>query len=324
MVERLVANEKVEGSTPFARSKFMSNLITQFFQNFVISKDIRQFKKSIIYYIIFRIVRKKLISKIKIKIYNFYVWASNNKNQMSHSLLRKCDFEDTCEIDLINKVSDNFLICLFDCGSNFGFYSLYVASKNKNNKIVALEASPSTYLEMKKNITLNNYKSIKTNNLGVSNIEGANLDFFESEKDWESSISQSTFKKKSKISINTTTLDIITKKQNFDDYAVIIKLDVEGHEMNVIDGGLSLIKQYSPLIILEFSKFIGENKHYNYSYLKNFLIEYNYDIYNTKYEITSLETIISQIESLPKNMYGIGNKFLIKKGSKFETILKNV
>ena len=110
MVERLVANEKVEGSTPFARSKFMSNLITQFFQNFVISKDIRQFKKSIIYYIIFRIVRKKLISKIKIKIYNFYVWASNNKNQMSHSLLRKCDFEDTCEINLINKVSDNFLI----------------------------------------------------------------------------------------------------------------------------------------------------------------------------------------------------------------------
>ena len=94
--------------------------------------------------------------------------------------------------------------------------------------------------------------------------------------------------------------------------------------MNVIDGGLSLINQYSPLIILEFSKFIGENKHYNYSYLKNFLTEYNYDIYNTKYERTSLEAIISQIESLPKNMYGIGNNFLIKKGSKFEKILKNV
>ena len=27
MVERLVANEKVEGSTPFARSKFMSDLL---------------------------------------------------------------------------------------------------------------------------------------------------------------------------------------------------------------------------------------------------------------------------------------------------------
>ena len=29
MVERLVANEKVEGSTPFARSKFMSDLINK-------------------------------------------------------------------------------------------------------------------------------------------------------------------------------------------------------------------------------------------------------------------------------------------------------
>ena len=29
MVERLVANEKVEGSTPFARSKFMNDLINK-------------------------------------------------------------------------------------------------------------------------------------------------------------------------------------------------------------------------------------------------------------------------------------------------------
>ena len=29
MVERLVANEKVEGSTPFARSKFMSDLLNK-------------------------------------------------------------------------------------------------------------------------------------------------------------------------------------------------------------------------------------------------------------------------------------------------------
>ena len=35
-----------------------------------------------------------------------------------------------------------------------------------------------------------------------------------------------------------------------------LNIDVEGHEMNVMDGSLSLIKKCSPLIILEFSKFI--------------------------------------------------------------------
>ncbi len=263
-------------------------------------------------------------SKIKIKIYNFYILASNKKNEMSHSLLRKCDFEDIQEIRLINSIAKNSLIYLFDCGSNFGFYSLYIASKNKKNKIVAFEASPFTYMDMKKNISLNNFSSIKINNLAVSNTENLKLTFYESENDWESSITHSNFSSKSKILVKTTTLDVLTKKQIFDNYTVIIKLDVEGHEMNVIDGSLSLIKKCSPIIILEFSKFINKDKNYNYSYLKSFLINYDYDIYNAKYEITTLENILDEIKNLPNNMYGIGNNFLIKRGSNMEKIIKNV
>ena len=324
MVERLVANEKVEGSTPFARSKNMSKIITSFFQKYVGSRDIRTFKNNFFYYIFFRLIRGHLNSKIIIKIYNFFVFASNRKNQMSHSLLRKCDFEDIQEIKLINYIGKDSLIYLFDCGANFGFYSLYVASKNENNKIMAFEASPSTYLDMKKNIDLNNFHSIKLNNLAVSNIENLNLNLNESEKDWESSIVHSDFKNKSNVSVKSITLDSIVKNQIFDDYTVIIKLDVEGHEMNVIEGGLSLIKKCSPVIILEFSKFINKDKNFDYSYLRNFLNKYNYNIYNAEYKITDLETVINEINRLPKDMYGIGNNFLIKKGSKIERIIQNV
>ena len=324
MVERLVANEKVEGSIPFARSINMFKIITSIFQKYIDARDIRQFKKNFFYYIFFRLIRKKLTSKIKIKIYDFYVFASANKKKMSHSLLRKCDFEDTQEIKLIDSISKNFLIYLFDCGSNFGFYSLYIASKNKDNKVVAFEASPSTFLEMQKNIEINNFISIKINNLAVSNNENLKLTLNESENDWESSISHSDFENKSKIFIKSTTLDAVTKKQVFDDYAVIIKLDVEGHEMNVMDGSLSLIKKCSPLIILEFSKFIRKDKFYNFSYLENFLVKFDYEIYNAKFRITSLEKVLAEINKLPNNMYGIGNNFLIKKGSKIEKIIKNV
>ncbi len=324
MVERLVANEKVEGSTPFARSKNMSKIITRFFQKYVGSQDIRTFKNNFFYYIIFRLIRGHLSSKITIKIYNFFVSASNRKNEMSYSLLRKCDFEDIQEIKLINYIAKDSLIYLFDCGANFGFYSLYVASKNENNKIMAFEASPSTYLDLIKNVKLNNFHSIKLNNLAVSNTENLNLNFNESEKDWESSIVHSDFKNKSKILVKSTTLDSIVKNKILDEYTVIIKLDVEGHEMNVIEGGLSLIRKYSPIIILEFSKFINKNKNFNYSYLRNFLKKYDYNIYNTKYEITDLETVINEINRLPNDMYGIGNNFLIKKGSKVENIIKSV
>ena len=50
-----------------------------------------------------------------------------------------------------------------------------------------------------------------------------------------------------------------------------MKIDVEGHEKNVIEGSLNLIKKFAPLIIIEFSKFISKNEYYNYLYLKDFM-----------------------------------------------------
>ena len=50
--------------------------------------------------------------------------------------------------------------------------------------------------------------------------------------------------------------------------------------MNAIEGGLDFIKKTSPLIIIEFSKYIFD-KQDNIKYLKNFLINYDYSIYGT-------------------------------------------
>ena len=63
VVERLVANEKVEGSTPFARSIIIvikSKYITLIFQRFLYNRDIQLLKKNFIYYLIFRIIRRLL------------------------------------------------------------------------------------------------------------------------------------------------------------------------------------------------------------------------------------------------------------------------
>ena len=84
-------------------------------------------------------------------------------------------------------------------------------------------------------------------------------------------LDHSNFKKKSELSIGSTTLDKVSENQNLANYFVVIKLDVEGHEMKVIDGGLNLIKEYSPLIIIEFSQNSNsQNEEFNYYYLENF------------------------------------------------------
>ena len=243
---------------------------------------------------------------------------------MSFSLLRKCDFDDQKELDLLKQISKKTQIFFFDSGSNFGFYSLYVASLNQNNRILAFEASQKTLNEFEENILINKFESIQVKNLAVSNVIENKLNFYESEKDWESSLDETNFNKSHKTTVLTTTLDKISENIIFTDFSIIIKIDVEGHEMNVIEGSLNLIEKFAPLIIIEFSKFISKNEYYNYLYLKNFMTKYNYVIYDAEYNKISLDIVLDRLNKLPSNMYGIGNNFLVKENSKLEEIIINV
>ena len=301
----------------------MKYFFTYIFQAFINDRDIRKFKSNLFYFIFYRVVRKFLNRDIKVKIYNFFVWSSFRKNKMSHSIIRKCDFDDLKELYLIKKISANWPTLLFDCGSNFGFYSLYVASLDKNNKAIAFEASPTTFKELKKNIKENNFKNIKGYNLAITNNNNETLTFFESLNDWESSLIESNFNDKTEISISSTKLDCFENDIEKNCPHVVIKLDVEGHEMQVIDGAKKIIEKNSPIIILEFSEFIDKNISFNYDYLKNFLVQYDYLIYNTNYQKIDLQDVLNEIKNLPKNMFGVGNKFLVKRNSKIEQLIKN-
>ena len=87
------------------------------------------------------------------------------------------------------------------------------------------------------------------------------------------------------------------------------------NEINVIKGALDLIKKSNPLIIIEFSKYIFENLD-NIDYLKNFLIQYDYSIYDTNYNKKDLDNILNMINNLQKRYKTIGNFYLIKNFSK--------
>tara|TARA_A100001011_G_scaffold144384_1_gene152539 strand:- start:173 stop:1078 length:906 start_codon:yes stop_codon:yes gene_type:complete len=299
----------------------MSIFFTNLLQRLLGDQDIRRYKKNFLYYIIFRLVRRKLTRDLKVKIHNFYIWASFKKNKQSHSILRKCDFEDLQEFNLIEKIYSRKKILLFDCGANFGFYSLYVASKSNQNKIYSFEASPSTYEDLKKNINLNNFNNINSFNIAISDKKDKEIEFVESINDWESSLSNSNFEIVNKVKIKTNILDDFNDKDldKINDYHTIIKLDVEGHEMNVLKGGSELIKLYSPLIIIEFSKFIKDE---DYKIMKSFIDLNNYAVYDSKYNLINIEIVKDRLNELPKNMFGIGNNFLIQKNSDLETLVK--
>ena len=256
-----------------------SNILTKIFQLYLEKKDIREFKNNFLYYLFFRIIRNFLSHDLIIKIYNFKIYGSIQKNKTSNFLLKKCEFGDYHELNSIKKLSKIGKLLFVDCGCNYGFYSLYTASLSEKNEILSIEASKNTLEELIKNLNLNNLKNINFFNNAVSSVVGENVLFHESINDWESSQTHRNFKTSSELTVYSITIDSLLKEYFLDDYNVIIKLDIEGNEINAIKGALEVIKKSHPLIIIEFSKYIFENLD-NIDYLKNFLIKYDYSLFD--------------------------------------------
>ena len=318
MVERLVANEKVVGSSPIARSiinVIKSSFVTSVFQKYLINNDIRKFKGKFLYYIIFRLIRKFLATDIIVSIYNFKVFGSIKKNKNSYFLLKKCEFGDDKELETINKFSIKNKVMFIDCGCNYGFYSFYTASLSKKNFVISVEASKLTSEEFKKNLKLNNFENVTLKNCAVSNTDNDYVLFNESNNDWESSQTHNEFKSYSINKVITLKIDTLIKNINIKDFLPIIKIDVEGNEMNVLKGATSFIESNSPFIIIEISKYIFADKN-NVEYFKNFLQKFNYSIYNTNKKKVSIENIMTKLSMLKDKYKTIGNYYLIKNFSK--------
>jgi len=298
-----------------------SKIITKIFQNYLKNKDIRIYKKKFIYYLIFRIIRKILASSIIIEIYKFKISCSTNKNSNSYYLLKKCEFGDYEEINTLSRFSNNHKILLIDCGCNYGFYTFYTASLSKNNRVISIEASNKTTLEFLKNYNLNKLQNISFHNKAISDKDDLDVVFNESENDWESSLTHKNFRLKEEKNIKTCKIDTLLKGYNCEEFLMFIKLDIEGNEIKALKGANLTINKFAPIIIIEFSKFMFDNNE-NINFFKNFIIEKNYNIYDTNKKQTSLEDIILNLNQLDDNHMTIGNYFLIKDSSKHLELFK--
>jgi len=299
------------------------NFLSKILQNYISNKDIREFKGNFFYYIFYRIIRKFLKGNIKVLICNFFINASTNKKNMSNGLLNKCYFGDETILSVIKRTSDQKKVFLLDCGSNYGFYSFYVASLSFGNQVLAFEASPGTFNSFKANLELNNFRNIDYRNLAISEVSGKFISFYESYNDWESSATHNKFKNNKIVNIETTTIDQELSKKDLSNFAVIIKLDIEGNEFNAIEGGKVSILKYEPLITIELSRYNLNNKTYNFNFFRKFLNETKYKIYDNKFIQVNIETLIDKINNLDSSHQTIGNYLLFKDSSYIHRMLIN-
>ncbi len=142
---------------------------------------------------------------------------------------------------LLNLSKDNTIF--IDIGAHFGFYTLLIGSKRKNNKIVAFEPVPENFDILKKNIELNDIKNVDVYNLAVSN-KCETTKFNVAEHSCSSGFYHHPLSETVKtIDVEALTIDDFLRGSDIShDLPVIIKIDTEGHDLIVLEGMKETLK----------------------------------------------------------------------------------
>lgn len=152
-------------------------------------------------------------------------------------------------VNLVRKILKPGMTFL-DIGANIGQYSV-IASMivGDDGKVYAFEPTPDTFLLLSENLKLNHCTNAQALQLALSDLKGnASLHLGYSTNSGANSLQKTLNTSDYTIEIETDTLDNMlgTIKQ-----AELLKVDVEGAELLVLNGGEEFFQTYRPDILLE-------------------------------------------------------------------------
>jgi FkbM family methyltransferase len=143
---------------------------------------------------------------------------------------------------------------IFDIGANIGYYVLMeLGLIGDDGRLVAIEPSPANVVLLNRNLTLNNYRDIPVIESAVSDEPGNKLFHLSHESnlntfhDIGSGVDHLSGEQ---INVRTVTVPELATKYGAPD---LIRMDVEGHEVEVIGGMLDAIQNgaMAPMILFE-------------------------------------------------------------------------
>ncbi|MFH1308704.1 MAG: FkbM family methyltransferase [Patescibacteria group bacterium] len=147
--------------------------------------------------------------------------------------------------DLANYYKKHNNLCVFDIGANVGNYSKMVINKLNSRNIKyglhLFEPTAGCFSELKNNFE--NNRNIVLNNFALSDSEGNSSIFYDKEKSGLASLYKRELTKNNILNIEFNKSEKIELKrldnyieENNIEHIDFIKIDVEGHEINVFKG----------------------------------------------------------------------------------------
>lgn len=142
---------------------------------------------------------------------------------------------------------------IFDIGANTGIYSLVAKAVNPQSEVHAFEPFEAIFKKMEKNAVINNY-DIHANCMAISNYTGDAV-IFTGDANFAYSVTVNKnlwVKDKEPIKLNIKT---ITLKDYIEQNGItaidLMKIDVETHEPEVMEGFEDYYNRFKPILLIE-------------------------------------------------------------------------
>lgn len=201
------------------------------------------------------------------------IFHPNDNDEMVRQMVLSKNFYEHGYLRYIERNSAELFerknLVMVDIGANIGNHSIFF-SKILKAKVWSYEPYKKAYKALVKNLELNGIMNANPKNFGISDISSK----IGVKKEVGHMLGSTEWSEEStKDSIRCEPLDDIISEP-----VDLIKIDVEGMEMRVLDGAERIIDEFSPVIMIEVSAIGGVQLHKeefnrwmelnNYEYLK--------------------------------------------------------
>jgi FkbM family methyltransferase len=149
---------------------------------------------------------------------------------------------------------------IIDVGANIGAFTLPVAKEvGESGCVIAIEASPRVFPYLERNVSLNALSNVYLVQCAAFNCDRQAVSFYDASIDRFGKGSLGSHYHADRVSVPTRTLDNIVREQRIG-RVDLIKIDVEGGEVLVLQGAQCLLTgDRPPIIVFEFCDWAEES-----------------------------------------------------------------
>lgn len=185
-------------------------------------------------------------NKLLLNYRNFKIFLGVNNSIQSNIIFN--DYNEEFILSVIEKyVKMNFTF--LDIGANVGVHTLTAASMNSTIEIYSFEPEPENFLELVKNIEVNNFKNVLPFKVAMGNqISSLMLNVNDGWNKGRHSLKDHITNVKRQVSVPVFKLDLFQESLKNKD--LLLKIDVEGFEKEVLDGGNEIFNATKNIVLI--------------------------------------------------------------------------